>query len=86
MNNAEEEDNCMRLYILINRFGTKVVRDLFNRIFPANSLTSTLKSYEQDLKELYLKRRLNEVQFRQLFPSTGTSVNSMQDLFLLTAG
>lgn len=69
---SEEEENFVRLALLLKGVTPRAVRTLFDIEFPPNNLHSTLHPKNRTL--LYLKRQkiINQVQWNLLDPKKGT--------------
>lgn len=68
---SEEEENYVRLCLLLKRVTPKAVRVLFNNNFPPTYLPSIPNTDYNKLHGLYLKRILNRAQWDLLFPTKG---------------
>ncbi|CAC5371597.1 unnamed protein product [Mytilus coruscus] len=66
---SEEEDNYIRLTLLLKGVSARVVRLYFDREFPPTDLRSTLHKNTTTLQGLRSKRILNHPQWNLLFPS-----------------
>ncbi|CAG2195557.1 unnamed protein product [Mytilus edulis] len=64
----EEEENYVRLALLLKGVSPRAVRTYFDREFPPTHLPSTLNTNYNTLQDLKLKRVLNQAQWNLLFP------------------
>ncbi|CAG2187024.1 unnamed protein product [Mytilus edulis] len=64
----EEEENYIRLALLLKGVSPRAVRNFFDKEFPPTYLPSTLNKNYNTLYDLYLKRILNQTQWNMLFP------------------
>ncbi|CAG2221642.1 unnamed protein product [Mytilus edulis] len=67
----EEEENYVRLALLLKGVSPRAVRTYFDREFPPTHLPSTLNTNYNTLQDLKLKRVLNQAQWNLLFPRNG---------------
>lgn len=68
---SEEEDNFVRLAMLLKGISPRAVRTFFDKEFPPFHLHSTLTKNRNVLYDLKSKRVLNQSQWTLLFPSNG---------------
>ncbi|CAG2239363.1 unnamed protein product [Mytilus edulis] len=68
---AEEEENYIRLALLLKGVSPKAVRTFFDKELPPTYLPSTLNKNYNTLYDLYLKRILNQTQWNLLLPKNG---------------
>ncbi|XP_076108622.1 uncharacterized protein LOC143076668 [Mytilus galloprovincialis] len=79
----EEEENYVRLALLLKGVSPRAVRSYFDREFPPTHLPSTLNTNYNTLKDLKLKRVLNQAQWNLLFPRNGVPVSTTFDVTLM---
>lgn len=65
---SNEEENLVRLLLLLKGLSPRAVRTFFDKEFPPTYLPSTLNTNYDPLNDLYKKRILNHVQWTLLFP------------------
>ncbi|VDI21805.1 Hypothetical predicted protein [Mytilus galloprovincialis] len=66
-----EEDNYIRLALLLKGVSPRAVRTYFDGEFPPTYLPSTLNTNYNTLNSLKLDRVLNQAQWNLLFPRNG---------------
>lgn len=66
-----EEENYVRLSLLLIGVSPRAVRSFFDGQFPPTSLQATLKTNHKTLHDLYLKRILSQTQKNLLNPGHG---------------
>ncbi|CAG2239451.1 unnamed protein product [Mytilus edulis] len=76
----EEEENYVRLALLLKGVSPRAVRTYFDREFPPTHLPSTLNTNYNTLYDLKLKRVLNQAQWNLLFPRNGVPVSIIFDV------
>ncbi|XP_071178516.1 uncharacterized protein [Mytilus edulis] len=79
----EEEENYVRLALLLKGVSPRAVRSYFDREFPPTHLPSTLNTNYNTLQDLKLKRVLNHAQWNLLFPRNGVPVSTTFDVTLM---
>ncbi|XP_076108740.1 uncharacterized protein LOC143076759 [Mytilus galloprovincialis] len=79
----EEEENYVRLALLLKGVSPRAVRIYFDREFPPTYLPSTLNTNYNTLCDLKLKRVLNQAQWNLLFPRNGVPVSTTFDVTLM---
>ncbi|XP_071178354.1 uncharacterized protein [Mytilus edulis] len=79
----EEEENYVRLALLLKGVSPRAVRTYFDREFPPTHLPSTLNTNYNTLQDLKLKRVLNQAQWNLLFPRNGVPVSTTFDVTLM---
>ncbi|CAG2239300.1 unnamed protein product [Mytilus edulis] len=79
----EEEENYVRLALLLKGVSPRAVRSYFDREFPPTHLPSTLNTNYNTLQDLKLKRVLNQAQWNLLFPRNGVPVSTTFDVTLM---
>ncbi|XP_071178364.1 uncharacterized protein [Mytilus edulis] len=78
-----EEENYVRLALLLKGVSPRAVRTYFDREFPPTYLPSTLNTNYNTLQDLKLKRVLNQAQWNLLFPRNGVPVSTTFDVTLM---
>ncbi|XP_071137262.1 uncharacterized protein [Mytilus edulis] len=73
---SEEEENCVRLVLLLKGVSPRAVRIFFDREFSPTCLQSTLSKNYNTLCDLHKKRILNQAQWNILFPGSGGILDS----------
>ncbi|CAG2200539.1 unnamed protein product [Mytilus edulis] len=68
---SEEEENYVRLALLLKGVTPRAVRTYFDREFPPTYLPSTLNTNNNTLLDLKLKRIINQAQWNLLIPRNG---------------
>ncbi|VDH91290.1 Hypothetical predicted protein [Mytilus galloprovincialis] len=68
---SDEEENYIRLALLLRGVTPRAVRTFFDKEFPPTFLPSTLNKNYNTLNELFKKRILNQAQWNLLFPTNG---------------
>ena len=71
---SEEEENYVRLALLLKGVTPRAVRTYFDREFPPTSLPSTLSTSHNTLLDLKVKRIINQAQWNLLIPRNGRSL------------
>ncbi|XP_063404188.1 uncharacterized protein LOC134687660 [Mytilus trossulus] len=79
----EEEENYIRLALLLKGVSPRAVRTFFDKEFPSSYLPSTLNKNYNTLYDLYLKRILNQTQWNLLFPKNGVPDSKTFDVTLM---
>ncbi|VDI71769.1 Hypothetical predicted protein [Mytilus galloprovincialis] len=79
---SEEEENYVRLALLLKGVTPRAVRTYFDREFPPSYLPSTLNTNYNTLLDLKLNRIINQAQWNLLIPRNGTSVCDCRNLDL----
>ncbi|CAG2255521.1 unnamed protein product [Mytilus edulis] len=80
---SEEEDNYVRLALLLKGVTPRAVRTYFDREFPPSSLTSTLSTSHNTLLDLKVKRIINQAQWKLLIPGNGIPDSKSFDVTLM---
>ncbi|VDI08418.1 Hypothetical predicted protein [Mytilus galloprovincialis] len=65
---SEEEENYLRIHLLMTGIASRAVRVLFDKEFHPSSLHATIKKEHGKLLDLRMKRVINEAQWNLLFP------------------
>lgn len=68
---SEEENNYLRMNLLLNYFSAKAARVLFDNEFHPTRLNASIKIFSNRLMDLRKKGLINSSQWRLLFPSNG---------------
>lgn len=73
---SQEEDQYVRLALLLTGTSPRAVRVLFDKEFPPISLNSSINTSKNKakLKDLKSKKIINKAQWMHLFPSSGKFV------------
>ncbi|XP_063448382.1 uncharacterized protein LOC134727917 [Mytilus trossulus] len=79
----EEEENYVRLALLLKGVAPRAVRTYFDREFPPTHLPLTLHTNYNTLYDLKLKRVFNQAQWNLLFPRNGVPVSTTFDVTLM---
>ncbi|XP_071181366.1 uncharacterized protein [Mytilus edulis] len=79
----EEEENYVRLALLLKGVSPRAVRSYFDKEFPPTYLPSTLNTNYNTLQDLKIKRVLNQAQWNLLFPRNGVPVSTTFDVTLM---
>ncbi|XP_076108739.1 uncharacterized protein LOC143076758 [Mytilus galloprovincialis] len=79
----EEEENYVRLALLLKGVSPRAVRIYFDREFPPSHLPSTLNKNYNTLYDLKKNRVLNQAQWNLLFPRNGVPVSTTFDVTLM---
>ncbi|CAG2239192.1 unnamed protein product [Mytilus edulis] len=79
----EEEENYIRLALLLKGVSPRAVRTFFDKEFPPTYLPSTLNKYYNTLYDLFKKRILNQAQWNLLFPKNGVPDSKTFDVTLM---
>ncbi|XP_071136253.1 uncharacterized protein [Mytilus edulis] len=79
----EEEENYIRLALLLKGVSPRAVRTFFDKEFPPTYLPSTLNKNYNTLYDLFKKRILNQAQWNLLFPKTGVPNSKIFDVTLM---
>ncbi|CAG2188086.1 unnamed protein product [Mytilus edulis] len=77
---SDEEENYIRLALLLKGVSPRAVRTYFDKEFPPTYLPSTLNKNYNTLNGLFKKRILNQAQWNLLFPTNGTETTPGSDL------
>ncbi|CAG2222771.1 unnamed protein product [Mytilus edulis] len=80
---SEEEENYVRLALLLKGVTPRAVRTYFDREFPPTSLPSTLNTNYNTLLDLKLKRIINQAQWNLLIPRNGIPDSKTFDVTLM---
>ncbi|XP_052075453.1 uncharacterized protein LOC127712894 [Mytilus californianus] len=80
---SEEEENYIRLALLLKGVSPRAVRTYFDREFPPTHLPSTLNKNYNTLYGLKLNRVLNQAQWKLLFPRNGVPDSTTFDVTLM---
>lgn len=70
---SEEEENYVRLDLLLTGISSKAVRVLFDKEFHPNCLEASIKKEYNTLFDLKKKKSINTEQWKLLFPRGGKS-------------
>lgn len=70
-NISREEENYVRMNLLLCGISSRAVRALFDSVFDSSSLHTSLSEAYNTLKELKSKRKINQLQWNLLFPYNG---------------
>ncbi|VDI62489.1 Hypothetical predicted protein [Mytilus galloprovincialis] len=73
---SDEEENYVRLALLLKGVTPRAVRTYFDREFPPTYLPSTLNTNYNTLMDLKLKRIINQAQWNLLIPRNGDIFNT----------
>lgn len=68
---SKEEENYLRMNLLLTKISPKAVRVLFNKEFPPACLCATIEKKLSRLNDLKKKQLINSSQWSLLFPSNG---------------
>ncbi|XP_052079027.1 uncharacterized protein LOC127717426 [Mytilus californianus] len=79
----EEEENYVRLALLLKGVTPRAVRTYFDREFPPTSLPSTLSTSHNTLLDLKVKRIINQAQWNLLIPRNGVPDSKTFDVTLM---
>ncbi|VDI13377.1 Hypothetical predicted protein, partial [Mytilus galloprovincialis] len=77
---AEEEENYIRLALLLKGLSPRAVRTYFDSKFPCIDLPSTLNTNKTTLVGLKKNRVLNQVQWNRLFPGHGLALRMQKNV------
>ncbi|CAG2184484.1 unnamed protein product [Mytilus edulis] len=80
---VEEEENYIRLALLLKGVSPRAVRNFFDKEFPPTYLPSTLNKNYNTLYDLFKKRILNQAQWNLLFPKNGVPDSKTFDVTLM---
>ncbi|XP_063416330.1 uncharacterized protein LOC134697976 [Mytilus trossulus] len=80
---SEEEENYVRLALLLKGVSPTAVRTYFDKEFPPTYLPSTLNKNYNTLLDLKLKRILNQAQWNLLIPRNGVPDSKTFDVTLM---
>ncbi|CAG2234295.1 unnamed protein product [Mytilus edulis] len=80
---SDEEENYVRLALLLKGVTPRAVRTYFDREFPPTSLPSTLNTNYNTLSDLKLKRIINQAQWNLLIPRNGVPDSKTFDVTLM---
>ncbi|CAC5381652.1 unnamed protein product [Mytilus coruscus] len=80
---SEEEENYVRLALLLKGVSPRAVRVFFDREFPPTHLPSTLNTNYNTLHGLKLNRVLNQAHWKLLFPRIGVPDSNNFDVTLM---
>ncbi|CAC5423968.1 unnamed protein product [Mytilus coruscus] len=78
-----EEENYVRLALLLKGVTPRAVRSYFDREFPPTSLPSTLSTSHNTLLDLKVKRIINQAQWNLLIPRNGVPDSKTFDVTLM---
>ncbi|CAC5415734.1 unnamed protein product [Mytilus coruscus] len=84
---SQEEENYVRMALLLTGISPRAVRVLFDKEFPPASLSFTVndKIKKKKLNDLRGRRVINQAQWDILFPSSGITDSKTFDLTLMIA-
>lgn len=68
---SEEEENYLRMHLLVAGTSPKAVRILFDKEFHPSRLAASIKSEYGKLSDLKTRRVINAAQWKLLFPRGG---------------
>ncbi|VDI10875.1 Hypothetical predicted protein [Mytilus galloprovincialis] len=77
---SEEEENYVRLALLLKGVAPRAIRTYFDRTFPPTYLPSTLNTNYNTLDNLKFRRVLNQAQWNLLFPTNGVPDSTSFDV------
>ncbi|VDI60066.1 Hypothetical predicted protein [Mytilus galloprovincialis] len=80
---SDEEENYIRLALLLKGVSPRAVRTFFDKEFPPTYLPSTLNKNYNTLNGLFKKRILNQAQWNLLFPTNGVPDSKTFDVTLM---
>ncbi|CAG2239054.1 unnamed protein product [Mytilus edulis] len=80
---SDEEENYVRLALLLKGVTPRAVRTYFDREFPPTYLPSTLNTNYNTLWDLKLKRIINQAQWNLLIPRNGVPDSKTFDVTLM---
>ncbi|XP_071146750.1 uncharacterized protein [Mytilus edulis] len=82
---SQEEENYVRMSLLLTRISPRAVRVLFDKEFPPASLSFTVndKNKKKKLNDLRVRRVINQAQWDLLFPSSGITDSKTFDVTLM---
>ncbi|CAG2247001.1 unnamed protein product [Mytilus edulis] len=80
---SDEEENYVRLALLLKGVTPRAVRTYFDREFPPTYLPSTLNTNYNTLWDLKLKRIINQAQWNLLIPRNGIPDSKTFDVTLM---
>ncbi|XP_076084270.1 E3 ubiquitin-protein ligase DZIP3-like [Mytilus galloprovincialis] len=78
-----EEENYVRLALLLKGVTPRAVRTHFDKEFPPTSLPSTLSTSHNTLLDLKIKRIINQAQWKILIPRNGFPDSKTFDVTLM---
>ncbi|CAG2226367.1 unnamed protein product [Mytilus edulis] len=78
-----EEENYVRLALLLKGVSPRAVRLYFDRELPPTDLHSTLNTNKKTLSDLKCQRVLNQAQWNLLFPTNGVPDSTTFDVTLM---
>ncbi|XP_071144717.1 uncharacterized protein [Mytilus edulis] len=82
---SEEEENYLRMHLLLTGISPRAVRVLFDKEFHPSLLNETIKKEYSKLYDLKIKRVINAAQWTLLFPRGGTPTSKTFDVTLMVA-
>ncbi|XP_076079493.1 uncharacterized protein LOC143049705 isoform X3 [Mytilus galloprovincialis] len=84
---SQEEENYVRMTLLLTGISPRAVRVLFDKEFPPASLSLTVndKKVKQKLNDLSRKRVINNAQWDLMFPTSGITDSKTFDVTLMIA-
>lgn len=68
---SKEEENYLRIHLLMTGISSRAVRVLFDKEFHPSCLHATIKKEHGKLLDLRMKRVINGAQWNLLFPRVG---------------
>ncbi|XP_063402205.1 uncharacterized protein LOC134686468 [Mytilus trossulus] len=80
---SEEEENFVRMNLLLTGISTRAVRVLFNNEFHPSNLDVTIKKEIYKLNDLKKKKIINQPQWEFLFPRNSVPDSNMFDITLM---
>ncbi|CAG2233568.1 unnamed protein product [Mytilus edulis] len=82
---SEEEENYLRMHLLMTGISSRAVRVLFDKEFSPVCLDATIKKETGKLIDLKIKRIINGPQWKLLFPRVGVPDSNTFDVTLMVA-
>ncbi|CAC5379507.1 unnamed protein product [Mytilus coruscus] len=80
---SQEEENFARMSLLLSGISHRAVRKLFDSEFDPSCLDASIKNEYIKLKDLKIKRIINQSQWNLLFPYKGQPDSNMFDVTLM---
>ncbi|XP_063404317.1 uncharacterized protein LOC134687792 [Mytilus trossulus] len=82
---TEEEENYLRMHLLMTKISSRAVRVLFDKEFSPVCLDATIKKETGKLMDLKSKHIINGAQWKLLFPRVGVPDSNTFDVTLMVA-
>ncbi|XP_076088574.1 E3 ubiquitin-protein ligase DZIP3-like isoform X2 [Mytilus galloprovincialis] len=82
---SEEEENGLRMHLLLTKTSSRAVRKLFDKEFHPSCLEDVIKKAYGKLCDLKIKRVINAAQWNLLFPHGGEPNSETFDVTLMVA-